>query len=390
MKTTLFAVLLCFIVSDTAIANSQLSNSLDAIFKDINLQTPGCNVGVVKNGLLIHQKGYGSANLELQVPLSGNNVHRIASVSKQFTAMAVLLLADQGKITLQDDIRKHLPSLPDYGHKVSINNILGHTAGMADYDFISAEFDGSQKNGLNLKNSFGQDFRLGNQDYLSNEQFYPLLYQVGLRQPPEIKWDYSNLGYIVLTMLIEEVSGKSLRQYSHENIFQPLGMNRTFFADDAVEIIKDRAYGYVANAHGEFVNDMTNLFWVGDGGLHTNIQDMLLWDQNFKNPQLGKSPKRLMTQFNTANSALYVDDDTDIQYANGQFVTKGHIIEEDIEYVTWHHSGGWHGTSTWYQRYPELDFSFMLFCNDAGMELTPYAEAISALFIEDFLVQKKR
>lgn len=382
MKTILFAVLLCFIVSDTAFANIILSKNLDAIFQDFNPHAPGCNVGVVHNGQLIHKKGYGSANLELRVPLSGNNVHRIASVSKQFTAMAVLLLADQGNITLQDDIRQHLPKLPDYGHKVSINNILGHTAGMADYDFISAQFDGPQKNGLNLKNTSGQDFRLGNQDYLSNEQFYALLYKVGLRHPPETRWDYSNLGYIVLTMLIEEVSGKSLRQYAHEHIFQPLAMNSTFFADDAVEIVKDRAYGYVSNNEGEFVNDMTNLFWVGDGGLHTNIQDMLLWDQNFRNPKLGRSPETLMTHFNTPNSALNVDNDPDIQYANGQF------MEKEGGYTTWHHSGGWLGTSTWYQRYPELDFSFMLFCNDAGMELTPYVKAITTLLIENALTQQ--
>jgi CubicO group peptidase (beta-lactamase class C family) len=220
-------ILLLALIPAVSIAND-FNKEVDTLFSSIDKdKVPGCNVGVIQNGEFIHKAGYGLANLEVGVSLNGDNVHCIASVSKQFTAMSVLLLADERKIDLQDDIRKYLPELKNYGHKVSINSMLGHTSGMADYDYISSYTDSDVIGGVNLRNTMGTPFRLGNEDYLSITEFYDVVKQVSLRNEPNTKWRYSNLAYFLLSMLVEEVSGESLRDYANKRIFQPLKINYT-------------------------------------------------------------------------------------------------------------------------------------------------------------------
>ena len=195
--------------------------------------------------------------------------------------------------------------------------------------------------------------------------------QAGLRHPPGEKWEYSNLGYFLLSMLVEEVSGQSLREFSAQRIFAPLGMNNSFFSDEATEIVENRAYGYTKNEEGAYVTDITNLFWVGDGGLHTNLDDMLIWDSYLRNPTLGTNPEELLTLFNTPNSSLPARDTL---YANGQFVSENELG------ISYFHSGGWLGTTTWYARLPEQDFSVILMCNDVSLRPAEYYEGIIDIF----------
>lgn len=312
--------ILVLLTSNLTIA-SEFNDGVDRIFASIvDKDTPGCNVGAIKDGRFIHKAGYGLANLELDVPMDGSQVHRMASVSKQFTAMAVLLLAEEGKIDLDADIRTYLKDLREYGEEVTVRSMLGHYSGMGDYDLIAGSFEGEKAKGsIDLKSVAGGDFRLGNEDYLTISEFFNLVKKVPLALKPNQKFQYSNLAYFLLSMLVEEVSGKTLREYSADKIFKPLGMNYTFFSDDPVEIIKNRASGYSKNEDGNYINNMTNLFWVGDGGLHTNLEDLLKWDQNFYTPKLGKNPSKLMQQMNTQNSRHSSNNFT---YANGQFVGK--------------------------------------------------------------------
>lgn len=324
-------------------------------------KTPGCNVGIIEKGELVHQAGYGIANMELDVPLDGSQVHRMASVSKQFTAMAVLLLAEEGKIDLDEDIRSYLPDLMDYTEKVTVNQMLGHVSGMGDYDLIAASYEGPKaESSIELKSAAGGPFRLGNEDYLTIQEFYDVMKNVPLKHEPNAKFYYSNNAYFLLSMLVEKVTGESLRAYAKKRIFEPLGMDTTFFSDDPVEIVKNRASGYKKNTSGEFVTDMTNLFWVGDGGLHTNLEDMLKWDQNFYRPKIGKNPKQLIALLNQPNSDHKTQDGS--YYANGQFV------ENLYGHLSYSHSGGWLGTSTYYSRTPDKGISVILMCNDAGID----------------------
>ncbi|MFT2092006.1 serine hydrolase domain-containing protein [Paraglaciecola sp. 2405UD69-4] len=370
LKVLLGASLLNIVPSVLA---SDLSLSIDKLFSTkVTQDSPGCNIGVIKDHALIHKAGYGLANLELEVPLDGTQVHRMASVSKQFTAMAVLLLAEEGKIDLDADIHTYLKDLREYEEKVTIRAMLGHVSGMGDYDLIAGSYEGEKSEGsIDLKSVAGGDFRLGNEDYLTISEFYDVVKTVPLALKPNQKFQYSNLAYFLLSMLVEQVSGKTLREYADQNIFKPLDMRNTFFSDDPVEIVKNRAMGYTQNDSGKYINDMTNLFWVGDGGLHTNLEDLLKWDQNFYFPKVGKAPNEIISLMNLANSSHKAGNKL---YANGQFV--GKVMGQEA----YSHSGGWLGTSTYYVRFPEKKLSVAIMCNDAGIDIADLAQETLALY----------
>ncbi|MCJ8321889.1 MAG: beta-lactamase family protein [Colwellia sp.] len=367
-----FPFILGLFISSTAIA-SEFNDSIDKIFSSIEQQnSPGCNVGLIKEGSFIHKTGYGLANLELNVPLDGMQVHRMASVSKQFTAMAVLLLAEEGVIDLDANISTYLKELNDYGEIVTVRSMLGHYSGMGDYDLIAGSYEGKKaKGGIDLKSVAGNDFRLGNEDYLTIKEFYDVVKTVPLALKPEQKLQYSNLAYFLLSMLVEEVSGKSLRDYADEKIFKPLDMTNTFFSDNPVEIVKNRATGYKKNKEGNYITDMTNLFWVGDGGLHTNLDDLLKWDQNFYTPKVGKEPIKLMELMNKQNSSYEISSKV---YANGQFVG------ETLGRKSYAHGGGWLGASTYYIRFPEEKFSLVMLCNDVSLKAGTIRKKILELY----------
>ena len=350
-------------------SNEAFVEKIETVFANkFSPTAPGCSVGVIHDNQLIFAKGYGLANLEHDIPLSADSVFRMASVSKQFTATAVLLLADEGLIDLQEDIRSYLPELADYGSKVTVNAMLGHFAGMGDYDMVGDSYEGKAKGQHNsLKSAAGGEFRLGNEDYLSIDEFYQVVKKLPLKRKPDTKMEYSNFAYFLLSMLVEEKSGMTLREYSAKNIFKPLGMQHTFFSDDANEIVKNRASGYAPLKEGGYETNMTNLFWVGDGGLHTSITELLLWDQQFYTPKLGKNPQEFLKKMLTPNSKHELGGKL---YANGQFVKS---MDKMTKYS---HSGGWLGTSTYYARIPEEKLSVAVLCNDVSQSPGKYSNQI--------------
>ena len=348
---------------------------VDAIFSSVaNVDTPGCAVGVIKDGEFVHKAGYGMANLELDVALTPDSVFRIASVSKQFTAAAVLLLADDGLIDLDADIRSYLPELVDYGTDVTIRSMLGHVSGIPDYEVALVTGDDIEEGAkeYGLRSVAGGPYRMGNEDYLSISEFYDVIKKIPLSHPPMTKFDYSNTNYFLFSMLVEEVSGQSLRRFAKQRIFDPLGMHNTLFHDDNFELIKQRAYGYKQTEGGGFVNDMTNFYTVGDGGLHTSINDFIKWDQNFYKPKLGKDPEAFIQLLNTPNSDLAEDG---LLYANGQ------NVDTSSGRSVFSHSGGWLGFSTYYIRDPEKRLSVVTFCNDAEQWPSRYSQAVLELYL---------
>jgi CubicO group peptidase (beta-lactamase class C family) len=368
----LFCALSLYIITFPLLAitsNEIFIEKVEEVFANkFKPSAPGCSVGVMKDNKLIFAKGYGLANLEHNIPLSAGSVFRMASVSKQFTATAVLLLADEGLIDLQEDIRTYLPELADYGSKVTVNAMLGHFAGMGDYDMVGDSYEGQAKKGHStLKSAAGGEFRLGNQDYLSIDEFYQVVKKLPLKRQPDTQMEYSNFAYFLLSMLVEERSGMTLRAYSEKNIFKPLGMHYTFFSDDANEIVKNRASGYAPLKTGGYETNMTNLFWVGDGGLHTSITELLRWDQQFYQPKLGKKPQEFLKKMLTPNSKYELGGQL---YANGQFVKKMDSITK------YSHSGGWLGTSTYYARIPEEKLSVAVLCNDVSQNPGKYSNQI--------------
>ena len=335
---------------------NKLSHQINNIFGNISSKdSPGCSIGVIKDNLLVFEKGYGLANLEHHIPLTSQSIYRIASVSKQFTALAILLLIDDGKIELDKDIRSYLPELNDYDIKVTVNSMLGHFSVMGDFDSL----DMLTKS--NLTSVSGGKLRLGNQDYLSNDEFYDIVKKLPLKSNPDQKFECSNFAYFLLSELsLFELSLFELSLFTNKRIFKPLGMKYTFFNDNYNEVVLNRASGYRRSESGSYEINMTNLSWVGDGGLHTNIQDLAIWDNHFYQPKLGKNPKQLM---NTPNSKHATDG---WMYANGQFV------KQLTEYKTFEHTGDWLGTSTFYARVPENKISVAVLCNDVDLNAPKY------------------
>lgn len=332
---------------------SLLEQRMDAIAATrINPNGPGCSVGIIQNEQFIFKKSYGLANIEYQIPLSSKSVFRMASVSKQFTAFAVLLLADDGAINLEDDIRQHLPELKDYGKKISINAMLGHFSGLGDF--------GDHLN--EIRNSPLSGFMIGSEQFVSNAEYYSVIKDFGLVHEPDVTMEYSNHAYIILAKLVERVSGMTIREFTNKRMFKPLGMNNTFFSESAEEIIPNRAYGYRESESGIQRNHITLLHTVGDGGLFTTVDDMLIWDNHFYTPTLGKNPDKLIALMNTPNVNVPDSDEGKWFYANGQ--------NTDGRYFF--HNGGWVGTDTSYIRRPDTKTSVIGMCNSVSLSVNDF------------------
>jgi CubicO group peptidase (beta-lactamase class C family) len=276
------AALLAFTLFSTALAplaqtppanaQSDIASRVDQIFARWDRpDSPGCALGVIKDGKLIYKKGYGMANLEHDIPISPATVFNIGSASNQFTAMSILLLAKQGKLSLDDDIRKYLPELSAYQDTITIRHLIHHTGGIRDR--------------IDILRLASRDF---DQVYREDDIIELLVRQKELNFKPGARQLFSSSGYVLLASIVKKVSEKSLRQFANENIFTPLGMTNTGFQDEDAMIIKNRATDYLYNNNeGGFEMKKSNVEPVGDGGLLTTVEDLLLWDQNFYQNKLG-------------------------------------------------------------------------------------------------------
>lgn len=340
-----------------------LEKRMDAIAeKSITPDGPGCSISIIQNEQFIFKKSYGLANLEHQIPLNSQSVFRMASVSKQFTAFAVLLLADDGAIKLTDDIRLHLPELKDYGRKISINSILGHFSGLGDFDDHLSTFRDSTLSG----------FIIGSEQFVSNAEYYSVIKDFPLVHDPDTTMEYSNHGYIILAKLVERVSGLTIREFTQKRIFKPLGMKHTFFSDSAEEVIPNRASGYRSPEVGKQLNHLTALHTIGDGGLFSTIDDMLIWDNHFYAPKIGKDPKALIALMNKPNVNVPDSDEGKWYFANGQN-TDGHYF---------FHNGGWVGTDTSYIRRPDTQTSVVGMCNSVSLSVNDFTYATFEILAE--------
>src|SRR3984957_7769771 len=234
--------------------------------------SPGCALGVIQDGNFIYRKGYGMGSLELGVPLSPQSVFYMGSVSKQFTAASVVLAAEQGFLSLDDDVRKYVPELPDYGRAIAVREMLPHTSGFRDF--------------LTLLYLSGRH----DSDLHSKEEMIALIVrQKGLNNVPGDEFVYSNTNYFLLGEIVKRATKKALAEFAAENIFQPLRMAHTRFYDDHTFVLPGRVPAYDPGSNGSFLVDWsTNYDTVGAGGLMSSVDDLLLWDKNFYQNSLGQ------------------------------------------------------------------------------------------------------
>jgi CubicO group peptidase (beta-lactamase class C family) len=267
VSITLSLALLTIALAQTSLTGStnQLNEKVDKLFAQWDKpDSPGCALGVIKGGKLVYKRGYGSANLDYNAPLTSESVFYIASTSKQFTAASILLLVRRGAISLDDDIRKYFPELPKYEAPITVKHLVHHTSGVRDYLELMGMAD------RRMDGPFG------------NEVAVELIArQKGLNFKPGERFLYSNSNYVLMAEIVRRASGKSLREFADENIFRPLGMTNTHFNDDLTAVVKNRVVSYAPISPGRFRQFVKTIEAMGDGNLLTTVEDLAKWDQNF-------------------------------------------------------------------------------------------------------------
>ena len=357
---------------------SDLSKKIDSLFGDRS-EKPGCAVGVIENGEYIHSEGYGLANLEHEIPIGKDTIFRIGSVSKQFTTMAIAILEEKGQLSFDDEMKTHIPGLIDYGEEVTINHMIHHYSGLGDYEYM--DYPGR------FKNAVGEEFRWGNEDYLTNDEFHDLIKTLPLIRKPEKKFHYSNTGYVLLALVAENASGMSLRKLAEKEIFNPLGMNNSFFNDDVNLPFKNRADAYTPIKEGsnDYKINVTNLSWIGDGGVYTSLNDFIKWDQNFYENKLGNGNESLIQTMEMTfeeTKAIKRNQKMDKERENENTYAFAQNLAFYNGYKRWSHSGSWVGWLAHYARFPDLGFSTVVFCNTNEIDATVIADEVVDIYFK--------
>lgn len=311
--------------------------------------SPGCAVAVYDGGEIAFAGGFGLADLERDVPITSRSVFDIGSTSKQFTAACVLLLAREGALSLDGDVKLHLPGLPDLGGPVTVRHLVHHTSGWRDY--------------LNLTILAGRSI---DNDYEESEVMALLARQGALDFAPGTRHSYSNTGYFLLGEVMRAATGRSLREIAQERIFGPLGMDSTFFHDDRSELVPGRALAYAPSASG-FRHDVSIWDVVGDGAVFTSVEDLARWDRQFYECELAGG-QDLISEL-TAPGRLV--DGTELDYAFGLSIGAYRGAR------TISHGGSWGGYRAELLRFPELRTSVAVLANLASVDAGGLARRVA-------------
>jgi len=275
------------------------ASAVDEVFSKWTSSTPGCAVGVAAGGAPVLMKAYGMADLEHDVPNTPDTIFEAGSVAKQFTAMAVQLLASDGKLSLDDPVRKYVPELPDYGKPLTIRHMLSHTSGLRDWGSVESIAGWPRTT----------------REYTHAHVLDTVSRQKSLNFDPGTNWSYSNTGFNLAAIIVSRVSGMSFAEFSKQRMFTPLGMTRTSWRDDHTRIVKGRAIAYT-ESNGEYRIDMPFENVHGNGGLLTTVRDLLTWNTNLATPKVG-NPK-LIAEMST--SGTFNDGKPLEHYGLGLFV----------------------------------------------------------------------
>ncbi len=327
------------------------TRAVDAIFQDLATgKTPGCAVGVIQNGTLTFAKGYGQASLEQSTPITPQTVFDIGSTSKQFMAATVILLAEDGRLSLDDDVRKYLPELPQIGsERITLRAMLHHTSGLRDY--------------VGLLLLAGRRF----EDLTTPADALALLArQRGLNFPPNSRFAYCDTNYFLLSQVVERVAGKPWRELAGERLFGRLGMRRSEILDDTARVVAGRAASYEPGPRGGFVIDASDWQQTGDGAVQTTVEDLARWDANFYTPRVGG--ERLLREMQTVGRLASGERTT---YGMGLFLNDYRGLRR-VE-----HSGSWEGYRAAFTRFPDQRTSVIVLCNVGSADAVDRANRLA-------------
>jgi len=307
---------------------------------------PGCAVGVSRNGQTVFEQGYGMANLETMTPIRPTSIFQVASISKQFTAAAIMLLERDGKLSLDDDIRKYVPEIPSYGSTIRIRHLLTHTSGLRD-----------QWELLFLARGRFEEDRITEADVLDI-----IARQTALNFKPGTESLYDNTGYTLLGVIVKRITGKSLRQFAAERIFGPIGMTSTHFHDDYTMVVPGRTSAYESRvgADGPWRVSTPNYDVYGATNLFTTVDDLLKWEANFDRPIVGDAAMLARMQV----PATLPNGDT-TEYGPGlrriRMYRGARVVES---------TGNDPGYQAYLARYPDHNVAIAVTCN-AGSAASP-------------------
>ena len=353
MKRSPLPLALLLLLSITCFAQNGVSTKVDDYIRSEmqSQQIPGLALAVIKDGQIVIAKGYGLANVELQVPVKPETIFQSGSTGKQFTATAVMMLVEEGKLNLEDKITKHFPDGPEAWRNITVRHMLTHTSGMTDYP---------------------EDFDL-RRDYTEDE-LYQRIKTIPLAFQPGDKWSYSNLAYVMLGILIHKASGKFYGDFLQERVFKPLGMTTARIISEA-DIVPNRAAGYRVEK-GQIKNQgwvSPSLNTTADGALYLTIHDMAKWDAALYTEKLLK--KSSLDQMWTP---VKLNDGKTHPYGFGWAVSevRGHRLIE--------HGGAWQGFKAHISRYVDDKMTVILFANQIRANQTKLARGVAAIFNPDF------
>ncbi len=328
---------------------------VDRIFERWNRSNaPGCAIGVAVEGKPVLVRAYGMANLESGIRLRPDTVFESGSVAKQFTAAAIALLCQDGKLSLDDPVRKHVPELPDFGTPILIRHFLNHTSGLRS-QWPLLELSGRP---------------VGRVVHTVDEILELVGRMKELNFKPGEEYLYNNTGYTLLGVVVARVSGKSLDAFCQERLFKPLGMTRTQWRDDFTEVVPDRATAYARNPDGTFSTAMPFTDVIGNGGLLTTVGDLLIWNENLDNPRVGG--RALVEQLERRGR---LNDGFENEYAQGLVVTTYKGLREVC------HGGSTAGYQTYLTRFPEARLSIAVLSNVRQSGPAGLAHQVADIFL---------
>jgi CubicO group peptidase (beta-lactamase class C family) len=361
--------------------SKQTITQIDKLFDSYNKpDSPGYAIGIFRNGKVLYKKGYGMANLDYNLPITPESVFNVASLSKQFTAACIALLILRDSLSLEDEVKQYIPEVAKYTYPIKVKHLVYMTSGIKEYHSLP------HKNGLNwnLYDYFTVDTAIA----------------VSLKEPtlefePGTKWAYSNVNYMLLTKIVEKVSGKRFAEFARENLFTPLGMQNTQFNDDVTEVIKNRATGYLPLDSAVVAESAKAGYYIrpgkryaqlhrnaphyGGSGLFTSINDWYKWNQNFYDQKLGGKVfyelmhKRMKFAHSKDNDAFGLVHGT----FNGQE-------------IIWY-AGGDLGFNSYVMRFPAQELTVVCFSNvnsSGGAE--KYARQIGEILFQNNVLVKSK
>ena len=331
---------------------------VDRVFaKWDHVNSPGCAVGVSQDGKLVYQRGYGMSNLEHAIAITPQSIFHVASISKQFTAFAILLLEQDGKLSVTDDVRKYVPELPSYGHPITIDHLLHHTSGLRD-----------QWSLLGLA-----DWR--DDDLITEADVMRVVTrQKALNFEPGEEYLYSNTGFTLLAVIVKRVSGQSLRAFADERIFKPLGMTHTHFHDDHTMIVPGRTQAYGPRPGGDWKISIPVFDTYGATSLFTTVGDLLRWEQNFGDATVGGGP--LIARLTTPGA---LNDGAPITYGRGVVATSYRGLR------TVGHGGADAGYRADVVRFPDQGLAVAAMCNLANINPSSLTRQVAEVFVGDLM-----